>query len=272
MSNASLDDSDVQHVEMWTFYSTEGKEKFTVTQQVAKLSGVFTDMIEHSQNEKAASFSVVNQKAETDDSIYQINTDALLRYVYKYLKLWEEHPDKANYVKVEPVQTSEISHVLKPVDINYIEEYLSDNMPKNVQLTISELRRKKIECLSILLSQVDEFLDIASLSNKIYAYIAVLIWNTSAVDFADAMRDVEFKKAQEAAVEAWRKDNPTKFANYIRSHTTDGVSLAPAIADNADIAELEDLSLEAENAALNDGDSDSEDADSDSDEDADDDS
>lgn len=245
----SLDESDSP--EIWTFYSAGGNNKYVVSQEVAKLSGVFADMVAHSTHEKAVSLSVVNQTSEYNNLQYQINTDDMLGYVYKYFKLWEANPSAANYVKVEPIQTSEIAHVLKPVDLDYIESFLRDQMP-NMDLSVSELRKKKIESLGVLLSQVDEFLDIESLANKIYAYVAVLIWNTSAVDFAEAMHDPEFKQAQETAIADWYKDNPTNFANYVRSHTTDGLSMAPAVANDDKVLNLEDLSLEAENAELDD--------------------
>lgn len=264
---ASLDTTNPSE-ELWTFYSTEGKVKYEIPVQVAKLSGTFTNMIENSQNEKAVSFPVVTQQWECSNKTYQINTDELLNYVYKYFKLWESEPSKADYVKVEPVQTSEISHILQPKDIAYIEEYLDDYLKQagNKKLTPKELREWKTEGLGILLSQVDEFLDIQSLANKLYAYVAVIIWNTSPVDFAEALQDPEFKKAQDVAVAAWTKDNPNKFTNYVRSHTTDGVYLAPPVAPLAiDDIDLEDLSLEAENAALDavSSSSDSDDANSD---------
>jgi hypothetical protein len=255
--------------ELWTFYSADGNNKYVVSQEVAKLSGVFANMVEHSTHEKAVSLSVVNQTSEYSNLQYQINTDDMLNYVYKYFKLWENSPATANYVKIEPIQTSEISHVLKPVDLEYIESFLRDHIP-DADLSVSDIRKKKIECLGVLLSQVDEFLDIESLANKIYAYIAVLIWNTSAVDFAEAMHDPEFKQAQESAIADWYKDNPTNFADYVRSHTTDGISMAPAVATNNDILNLEDLSLEAENAELDDDqDSDADEQDDDQDDDQD---
>mgnify|MGYP001567255942 FL=1 len=117
--------------------------------------------------------------------------------------------------------------------------------------THQSIRQKKIEGLGILLSQVDEFLDIQSLANKIYAYMAVLIWNTSTVDFAEAMQDTQFKKAQESAVDLWLKNNPNKFAKYTKGHTTDCVCLAPSVKiSSLDMIKLEDLSLEDENACL----------------------
>ncbi len=217
---------DEEVVEMWTFYSAAGKERFTVPEKAAKLSGIFKTMIDNSENEKAVSLQIVDQIVDGSDEVYQINTDNMLQYVYDYFKLWEEDTSKADYVEVAPVQTSELTHVLQEKDIRFIQNYLDNEMPE-FKGSEQQIRRKRIETLGKLLSQVDEFLDIQSLSNKIYTYIAVLVWNTSIVDFSDALKDPIFKAAQDAAIAQWEKDNPNKFANYVRSHTTGSSYLAP---------------------------------------------
>lgn len=235
-------DEDVE--EMWTFYSLIGDEKFTLPIKVAKLSGVFKSMIENSENEHAVSLQVVNQVVNGTNEVYQINTDKFLKYVYEYFKLWETCPEKANYVDVAPVQTSEIEHILQEKDIVFIKNYLAKEIP-DFKGSESEIRRKHIETLGKLLSQVDEFLDIQSLSNKIYAYIAVLVWNTSIVDFAEALNDPGFKAAQDDAIAQWEKDNPNKFASYVRNHTTGSTFLAPSPKkeiSNADLHKLIELS------------------------------
>lgn len=212
--------------EIWTFYSAAGTERFTIPTKVAKLSGTFKAMIDHSENEEAVSLQVVNQTVDGSDEVYQINTDRFLKYVYDYFKIWEDAPEKADYVSVGPVQTSEISHILLEKDILFIQNYLSREIPE-IRGTETEIRRNRIETLGKLLSQVDEFLDIRCLANKIYAYIAVLVWNTSIVDFSEALRDPAFKAAQDAAIAQWERDNPNKFATYVRSHTTGSSYLVP---------------------------------------------
>ncbi len=219
-----------QDIEQWTFYSSESTERFSIPVTVAQLSETFSTMIKSSQNEKAVSLQIVEQPIEHTNKTYLINTNHLLKYVYKYFKIWENAPEKANYVKEEPVQTSEIQHILKQVDIDLIEEYLEEYLRTNNISALDDhtkIRNMQKEGLGVLLSQVDEFLNIKCFANKLYAYIAVLIWNTSVVDFADAMQDPEFYKAQQAAVEAWKLDNESHFASYIR--TNGNIALAPII-------------------------------------------
>lgn len=247
---------DEEAVEMWTFYSATGKERFTVPEEVAKLSGTFKVMIDNSENEKAVSLQVVDQVVDGSNEVYQINTDNMLKYVYDYFKLWEENPSKSDYVEVAPVQTSEVSHVLQEKDIQFIQNYLNNEMPE-FKGTEQQIRRKRIETLGKLLSQVDEFLDIQSLSNKIYAYIAVLVWNTSIVDFSEALKDPAFKAAQDAAIAQWEKDNPNKFASYVRSHTTGSSYLAPQPVleiNDEDLNTAEEVGMSDLNAANSDSD------------------
>ncbi len=244
----SLDDAQVP---MWTFYSTEGKERFTIPVEVAKMSGVFASMIEMSENERAVSLSVIKQTFDNSQEVFEVNTDKLFRYVYEYLMMWEPNLKKSDYVKVGPVQTSEIQHVLQDIDIKFIEGYLADYLA-GFKGTISEVRRQKVKGLGVLLAQVDGVLDIQSLANKLYAYIAVTVWNTSIVDFAEAMNDPAFRKAQEAAIDTWKQDNPNRFAGYVRSHTTGDITLPPTNETSPeDLEELEDFSLATQSRGAN---------------------
>ena len=254
--------------EIWTFYSAESDNRYSVPIAVAQLSGTFSTMIKSSQNEKAVSLQVVSQKLETTDKEYLINTDYLLSYVYRYFKIWEKNITGSNYVKEEPVQTSEIHHLLKKCDIDlidtYIEEYLQSNRINEFTDKPTAVRNAKKEALGILLSQVDEFLDIKCFSNKLYAYIGTLIWNTSIADFAEAMQDPAFYAAQQAAVEAWKLDNETHFANYIRSQPVGSISLAPIVPDeqiNSVEIDIEERNTIINTADLSSSDSDSEDSD-----------
>jgi hypothetical protein len=218
---------DAETPSQWTFYSTEGKStKYTVSIEVAKLSSLFKNMIENSNEETSVCMQPTDQPHELYDTYYTINTDEMLSYVYQYMKLWEDQPEKANYVKQEPVQTSEVEHILQDKDIEFIRKFIDDGKAT----TEKEIKER----LSLLLCQVDELLGIECLSNKIYAYIGVLFWNKSAFDFAEALEDPDFKAAQLKAVEDWKKDNPSRFARYISNNTTDILYPPTALTDAED--------------------------------------
>jgi hypothetical protein len=55
-----------------------------------------------------------------------------------------------------------------------------------------------------MITQADDCLGITSLSNKLYAYVAVQIWNTSIVDFHLAVKDPTFDKLQQEAIDEWK--------------------------------------------------------------------
>ena len=231
---------------LYSFKAANCDTVYHVSKNTLHLSLTFKEMLEYSKEKNITLSNVVQQHENIPNVIYHLNTNRLLSYVYKYMKIWEGHETEANYVKEEPVQTSELSHVFansKGVvyeeDINFINEYIQETIrdirieklpgyPKiSDKLTRYEQRRLVAIVLGELACQCDELLNMPSLANKIYAYLAVKIWNTSIADFAEAMHDPEFNNAQEKALEEWRHLNPDKFSGYANSHTTDGVYIAP---------------------------------------------
>lgn len=267
---------------MFSFGCTGSSKRYVVRIEVACMSALFKTMIETSPDKHDVSLSTIVQPHESKpDLSYTLNTDRLLNYVFEYMNIWKDDLANANYVKDDTaVQSSEISHVLKPCDIKFIREFLLDNVQDMEKYKKDSIYRRTndIRYLGELLCQVDEYLDMKCLSNKIYAYIAVLIWNTSAIDFSNALLDDEFRKAQEVALTEWRENNTTAFAHYVRSHTTDGINLAPLLesdiesdddvdpADDVDNTANEPADAEDDADADEDGDEDAEDADEDEDE------
>jgi len=235
----------------WVFYSTDSDQRFTITKHTAKLSGLFKNVMEISK-ENTVVLEPVDQKHETADLVFKLNTTRLLKFVHEYFKLWESNPEKSNYVKVEPIHTSEFLHVLQPVDLQFITNYIHECVlyySEHNDLDIGKFndftsynKKWTMTMLSELLCQVDELLDIECLSNKIYAYIAVLVWNTSAVDFSNALDCPEFKEAQEKAIQEYLQDGHEYLARHFKE-TGQIPCLAPKIESDAmqNIDELEDL-------------------------------
>ena len=223
-------------------FGSYGGPVYTVSKEGLYMSTTFKDMVEGTK-ETNITLSKVIQRHENDPNVvYHLNSDRLLSYVYKYMKLWEGREKSADYVEVAPVQTSEFNHVLTHAeDLQFIEDFIQETLldirtkklPGYPQIpekmTRHERRRLICTILGELACQCDELLNIQSLASKIYAYIAVKIWCTSAADFAHAMQDPDFKIAQEKALEEWRQLNPDKFSAYANTQTTDGINIAPAI-------------------------------------------
>ena len=66
-----------------------------------------------------------------------------------------------------------------------------------------------IQILGELICQA-EYLQIQSLSNKLYAWCACLIWNTSLIDMYEATSDPYFMELQNNALEEYYKVNKDK--------------------------------------------------------------
>ncbi len=211
---------------------------FEVPESAACLSGLFDSMLK-SDSSKLIHLNPVTHIADWPvRRNYQINTNKLLNYVYKYFILWSKTPSSANYVEQKPVQTGDVTQFLKPIDIEFINLYLIetsnvdwiDKTRYNVEPTYTRYINNSL--LGELLTQVDEFLNIESLSNKIYAYIAAGIWNSSLVDFQNATQDPIFKKLQEDALADWKEQHTERISQHVLKDLVD-----EEVADVDDAAE-----------------------------------
>lgn len=200
----SLDEDNIHEKKQESFYykSKESDVVYELSFDAAKLSGLFSVMIEQNRNENitkenAVALDVVYLQHTESTNQFTINTDRMLKYVDMYFKIWSENPSSANYVKETSIQTSDISTILKQSDLSLINNYLMDNITlikehkrsdypdfSNWEFQNSENYKRsiKLQLLNELLSQVDEFLDIESFSNKIFAYIAAIICEVSLVN------------------------------------------------------------------------------------------
>ena len=206
-----------------TFYSDEDPSvKFVISKNMALTSSLFTTMLDTSMNSYNYQLSMLDYKENTNTRSYKINTVKLLKYIHEYFKLWEENLNGCDYVKEKPIQTGDVRQVLKSVDIEYIEKYLLTELNTNNTIDkekynsdVNYKRISDIEMLGYLLSQCDEYLGIKSLSNKIYAWIAVQLWNTSIVDFHLATGDPIFETMQNEAISEWKEQHIDRITSRI---------------------------------------------------------
>jgi hypothetical protein len=245
------------------FYFKSGEPNatiFALTEAQAKLSGVFKSMLQNAPSDStdeahAVILNVVTPPVEhTDNAYYQINTNKLLSIVYEYLSIWKDRELESDYVTEGPVSTGDPSQFLKAEDVKLLDAFIAefksythDYDEFKYTNNVSYSRMVKIRTLAILLSQVDNYLDIESFAKKIYVYIATLVWNTSLVDIMEAKNDPEFLKLQQQASDSWSRNNPDK-AMYVAGPTTgdghentdlDGVDGLDGIAELNELAGLE---------------------------------
>jgi hypothetical protein len=181
-----------------TFFSDEDPNKvFIITKQLAKESTLLTSMLSTNSNFE---FHVLNY--EHFENKYSINNVKLLNVVYKYLINWSDSIESIDYITNQQIQTNDLYQILKKIDIDLINDYINEEI-KNLDIDEEKYNNEnlynldiKCKLLSRLLTQVDEYLDIQSFSKKIYAYLAVLIWNTNIIDYHQATKVDSFKKLQ----------------------------------------------------------------------------
>jgi hypothetical protein len=245
-------DSDVEEIEeieediFFYFKSNESINVYSINTKAIDLVDVFKNMYTHNptrniSREHPLVLSVVYQPDENKAGVYyKVNTDILFSYVSKYLDLWQNKPLSANYIpEDQPIQTGNPSQVLRKVDLDFIEGYINDKRSSVEDYDevkyLNDLRynrRIKIRVLSELLAQVCGFLGIQSLSSKIFAYIATLIWNCTIIDIVASKSDPYFDELQNNAILKWKSDNRDKVAKYTESATTgDGKNVEKNIVD-----------------------------------------
>lgn len=196
---ASLDEE--TKTKYFYYKSKDSDIIYEVPYEVVHLSKIFSLMIEQHKDiervkENAVVLDLVYISHVETSGQFTINTDQKLKYIDKYFKNWAGKSNDANYVKETCIKTSDIKNILKPVDLDLINEFINENI-----LLIKEGKRPdytgfseedfeedenykraiKLQLLNELLHQT-EFLDIESLIRKIMAYIGAIIWEVSLVD------------------------------------------------------------------------------------------
>ena len=121
------------------------------------------------------------------DRVYVINTAEMFDIVMEYIDIWKDKPTADNYVK-PPIHTKAITDILQKKDLDLILKYLKRTEARDVVPITDKLYQ--ISKLNKLLKMVDGFLQMEGFANKIYAYIASLIINTSLMDIEFLMSDI----------------------------------------------------------------------------------
>jgi hypothetical protein len=169
------------------------------------------------------------------DVSYRINTVEMFSYVYEYLNIWKDNLKQEDYCKEEICQTGDPLQVLKSKDVTFIKKYLADSITSIIQgnrpfydnFEVEQYNNIKyynnyitIRLIGELLAQVDHFLEIPSLTNKLFVYIATILWNSSLMDLHEATKDPYFQNLQKQAVTDWHTENHERVTKYISSYTT----------------------------------------------------
>ncbi len=142
--SGSLDEEDIKE-KMFYFKSFDGSHIYSITENQAKLSGLFNVMIENNpcesdSEEKAISFKVLyevydlsTKKSENNNihkTIYAINTDEMLSFIKEYLDIWKNEPEKSKYVKDEHIQFGDPLQILNNDDFTFLKSFIAKTLDK----------------------------------------------------------------------------------------------------------------------------------------------
>ena len=207
------------------FKSIKDQRVFEITHNQASISSLLSSM-DLSNNSFDNPIILNNTYIENENSknlIYEINTYELLSYIYDYMNLWKDDIKDICYIKEEQIQIHDPALILVEKDYLFIKKYIDDNINKIIthqkmydNFNINEFNEKKnynimitIQILGELICQ-SEYLEIQSLSNKLYAWCACLVWNTSLIDMYEASNDPYFMELQNKALNEYYQNNKDK--------------------------------------------------------------
>lgn len=176
---------------MLYFYSnSDPKTLYYIPKETAILSDFFNNSINQSYDKNADGISLITLPKESKypyNRTYNLNDNMILPFIAKYFDMWKENISE-NYKPNTTIFTSNVNNVLHPKDVEFINSYISYRKPDiliNMEhITHDEIFNLKLnnEILTELLNQ-SEYLEIESLSNKIYIYIACNIWKLKEYSF-----------------------------------------------------------------------------------------
>ena len=200
------------------FKSTKNNHVFSVEEKQAVISDLLAsfDLTNNNENNPIILDTVIIDNENNKNIEYEINTYEMLKYIYEYMNLWKDDTKEIFYIKEEPIQLHDPSLILVEKDYLFIKKYIDDNInliinkqKKCNDFNFNEYNEKKnyyimitIQILGELICQA-EFLRIQCLANKLYAWCACLVWNTSLIDMYEATNDPYFVELQNKALEEY---------------------------------------------------------------------
>ena len=143
---------------------------------------------------------------------FWVNTIELFDVIMEYVDIWKDDIDSENYIKQDIVQTGYANQIIKEKDLELILKFadskleqLDDETKNSYEDNLTLRKYHTISQLNPLLKTIDGFLQMDGFANKIYAYIATIIWNCSLMDLYEVSEDTYFKELQQQHIDEWNK-------------------------------------------------------------------
>lgn len=166
------------------YFMVRNGKTYSIKRSALMLIKIFKDMTDINKLTGATiETAVILERINIDDK-YELNTSDVIDFVHSYLLLWEDNPTAADYV-TDIVQTSNVEQIIRSVDLELINNYISVLVTSetfSLLKTSIEKKQALLKSLHLLVKNIDGYLHIASLTKKLHAYIACILWGCSMRD------------------------------------------------------------------------------------------
>ncbi len=153
---------------------------------------------------------ITTKTIETQHGLRKINDTSIHDLIQSYIDHWAPDLKEENYVAEEPVSTHDVTKILDTYDLYLLKSY-SEEVMKNIDTTCMSVIQKKmaeINEMQTLLLTVGNYLGMKGLTNKICAYIATILIDSTIEDLIETSKTTEFhqffEELQKVAEEEWK--------------------------------------------------------------------
>jgi len=201
-----------------TFYFSVCDKLYEISRKHLPLVPFFNTLAKHHPNDGCSALDAIEirpMEIIDDCSLlpkYNINTREMYDFLMKYIDIWKDNIAGAHYITKPPQHLGFYYQILHESDLKAINEYLE---PKLAVLNDkSEAFRKlyTVALINQLLRFVNGYLNMKCLTNKLYAYCAVCIWECSILE-VEEMQDNPFFKLLQTNDQELINDSMKQFFN-----------------------------------------------------------
>ena len=165
------------------YYKVCNGKTYCIKKSALMLIKIFKDMTDANKTLGSSIENAIVLERINIDGKYELNTDNVIEFVNSYLVLWQDNPTAADYV-IDVVQTSNVEQIIQNIDLQLINAYIDTIITQDDLASKPHMERKRalLKSLHLLVKNIDGYLHISSLTKKLHAYIACILWSCSMRD------------------------------------------------------------------------------------------
>jgi hypothetical protein len=167
------------------YYKVRNGKLYCIKRSALMLIKIFKEMSDINKNIGVCEDSAVILEEINIDGKYKLNTYEVIEFVNNYLLLWQDNPTQADYI-TDVVQTSNVEQIIQSNDLKLINDYVN-NYVLHCYDTSMQKKQAQLKSLHLLVKNIDGYLRINSLTKKLHAYIACILWSCSMKDIHIAL-------------------------------------------------------------------------------------